>query len=83
MTDTWITLGLYVVGILGGAYVGCEYARSGFRKTIDSALKDVCDLNNRQFATLCTYEKMAADLRNQLAKFHTMRDKTGRFVKRQ
>lgn len=76
MTDTWITLGLYVVGLIGGGYLGHQLTKQHYLKRMEEMVSE--NFKHDGFRL-----QQIAHFRNQLAKFHTMRDKTGRFIKRQ
>lgn len=69
MTDEWITLGLYAVGIIGGIVIGHEIAKDKWKTIFDAQF----EINERQIL-------MLRDLRKQLAKFHMKRDERGRFL---
>ena len=61
--------------VLAGMCIGHEMAQSSCRKRIDAALTVWFKAESMRLREII-------DLRKQLSKFHTTRDKSGRFVKK-
>lgn len=75
MSPTITTLALYVIGIIGGAYIGHELTYQYFRNQTEKLSREFEAADSKSHF-------ICKELRKQLSKFHTCRDEKGRFTKR-
>lgn len=83
MTDTWITLICCTAMIIGSVWLGYIFAQRNSQRDWDKQFSEFIQSNNSAWKKVCQQQAEVSDLRKQLAKFHTTRDKNGRFTKRQ
>lgn len=80
MTNTWLTLGLYAVGIIGGFFLGYSIRQTAVENQHEAFKKNIYDCWNKESRM---YLQKISDLRNELAKLKPHRNEKGRFTKRQ
>lgn len=77
MTDTWISLGLYVFGVIGGFIGGWLRGYTVAEKDYSQRIRDLIKHHNQANTARII---QVHTLREQIAKFHMNRDERGRFL---